>query len=216
MAASLDPSSFFERGRQGRLPLRVPGTGLLSGQIKALEQAAHAPDAVAHAVDLLGTRADVHHPPGAHPVPLRVGTAPRGPHAACSVGRARPRPSALPAALRSAPPGGPSAGGRADLQVLPHCSAARHRATPAAPYRPALQRRPGTSPPAPPGQAGGQAMAIANRRIEARRSGSKRARRRSSPGDRSRRMARAGMAMVLLTPERHSSASSATHRFELR
>ena len=74
MAASLGPSCFFEGGLGGRTALGMSGPGLLARQAEALEQAAHAPDAVAHAVDLLGMSAEVHHPPGTHPVPLRIRT----------------------------------------------------------------------------------------------------------------------------------------------
>jgi hypothetical protein len=59
MAASFGPSPFFERRPLGGTPLGMLGPGLLARQPQTLEQARHAPGAVADAVGLLGTGADV-------------------------------------------------------------------------------------------------------------------------------------------------------------
>jgi hypothetical protein len=148
MAVSCAPSSFFERGLRGRATLGMPGPRLLIREPQALEQPRHAPRAVAHAVGPLGVIADVDEPPGAHPIAFWVGTTPRGPHAAGSVGWARPRPSKRLAVPRSIPRAAPSGAGRAAPRVLRRCSGSPHPAVPAAPSRPAGPLRLATCPPA--------------------------------------------------------------------
>ena len=150
---------------------------------RSLEQAAHAPDAVAHAVDLFGTRADVHHPPGAHPVPLRVGPT---------------QDPGFQRRLLTGPQSRRAARLRPVVQPLQSFGVVAHYRIP---QRLALH----------PGQPGGsardnppRALAIASSRIAARRSGSCRARRRRSATERSSRMASAGMAGSSHHPSYHT------------
>jgi hypothetical protein len=134
IAASLDPSPFFERGPRGRAALRVARPRLLAREPQPPEQAGHAPLAVAHAIGLFGMRADVDQPPSTHPVALGTGTAQHPGLERRLLPRRQPlRPTGAGPAI-----GGPGAPRR--------CSGPRRPAAPAAPSRRAVPPRPATGP----------------------------------------------------------------------